>query len=187
MGFFYLESALFQRASNREFDRVRAAAARSQAKSQSIPVRLERDRITDRIIPASLVPGEGLGRIQIPALHLSAIVLEGVGAETLRRAVGHVPRSALLGQPGNTVLAGHRDTFFRSLRNIQPGDLITLQTAQASFDYRVQTTSIVDPDDVAVLDATASDTLTLVTCYPFYFIGPAPRRFIVRAERSSPR
>lgn len=178
-GFFYLDTALFQRARNRAFDQMRAAE-RSPAASQAVPARSRSDSAMNRVPVAA---GTELGRIQIPALHLSAIILQGTGAGTLRRAVGHLPASALPGQPGNIVLAGHRDTFFRPLRGIQPGDTITLQTLRASFDYRVETIRIVSPNDTAVLKASASDTLTLVTCYPFYFVGPAPRRFIVRAGR----
>ncbi len=124
-----------------------------------------------------------IGRLEIPRLGLSAMVMEGDGAATLRRAVGHIEGTALPGRPGNIGLSGHRDTFFRPLRNIRPNDVITLTTLLGEFRYRVLSTAIVPPSDVAVLAPAPNEILTLVTCYPFYFVGPAPRRFIVRAER----
>jgi sortase A len=134
--------------------------------------------------PLTVAAGGLIGRIEIPRLGLSVIVAEGVDALTLRRAVGHIPRTAMPGQPaGNVGLAGHRDTFFRPLRNIRRDDVITLATPRGEYRYRVVSTRIVNPSDVGVLDPGGSEVLTLVTCYPFYFIGPAPSRFIVRAER----
>jgi sortase A len=132
----------------------------------------------------SQAPAVGLiGRMEVPRLGLSAIVMEGTSASILRRAVGHIEGTALPGQAGNAGLSGHRDTFFRPLRKIEPNDIITLTTTEGEYRYRVLSTSIVGPDDVAVLDSTEDEILTLVTCYPFYFVGPAPSRFIVRAER----
>lgn len=124
-----------------------------------------------------------IGRIDIPRIGLSAIVIEGAGKTTLRRAVGHIPGTALPGHPGNVGPAGHRDTFFRPLRNIRQDDIITLNTLLGEYRYRVVSTTIVGPYDVGVLDPSASEILTLVTCYPFTFVGSAPERFIVRAER----
>jgi sortase A len=95
--------------------------------------------------------------------------------------VGHIPGTALPGEDGNIVLAAHRDTFFRPLRNIQKGDEIALTTWNGAFRYRVESIQVVGPDDVGVLQPTSLPTLTLVTCYPFYFVGSAPKRFIVRA------
>jgi len=124
-----------------------------------------------------------IGRIDIPRLGVSAIVIEGVGTATLRRAVGHIPGTALPGEPGNVGMSGHRDTFFRPLRNIRRNDIITLTTLAGEYRYRVLSTRIVSPANVAVLDPSTNEILTLVTCYPFYFVGSAPNRFIVRAER----
>jgi sortase A len=124
-----------------------------------------------------------IGRIDIPRLGVSAIVIEGDGTTTLRRAVGHIPGTALPGEPGNVGISGHRDTFFRPLRNIRRNDIVTLTTLQGEYRYRVLSTRIVTPNNVAVLDPSTNETLTLVTCYPFYFVGSAPNRFIVRAER----
>lgn len=124
-----------------------------------------------------------IGRIDIPRLGVSVIVMEGTGSAVLRRAVGHIAGTALPGQPGNIGLSGHRDTFFRPLRNIARNDIITLTTPLGEYRYRVVSTKIVSPQDVAVLAPDGSEILTLVTCYPFYYVGSAPNRFIVRAER----
>jgi len=124
-----------------------------------------------------------IGRLEIPRLGLSVMLMEGDDANTLRRAVGHIPGTALPGQPGNAALSGHRDTFFRPLRNIRENDLILVTTLHGAYRYRVVSTRIVAPDDVAVLNSGQGEILTLVTCYPFYFVGAAPDRFIVRAER----
>jgi sortase A len=133
-------------------------------------------------VPTTLPPGALVGRLEIPKLDISVIVLEGVGTDILERAAGHVPDTAFPGGPGNIVIAGHRDTFFRALRNITKDDEITLTTPQGIYRYHVQSTEKVGPENVKVLEATAHPTLTLVTCFPFYYIGPAPERFIVRAD-----
>lgn len=122
-----------------------------------------------------------LGVLRIARLHVEAAILEGIDGPTLNRAVGHIPGTAAPGDAGNTGIAGHRDSFFRGLKNIAIGDLIELATPHGDVAYRVERTWIVTPDDVWVLDPTASAAVTLVTCYPFHFVGSAPQRFIVRA------
>jgi len=124
-----------------------------------------------------------LGRIEISRIGLRAMIMEGIDEPTLRRAVGHIPGTALPGQKGNIGIAGHRDTLFRALRNIRLQDEIALTTSQGSYRYQVNATKIVDPAEVQVLDNPNSEVLTLITCYPFSFIGSAPRRFVVRAYR----
>ena len=128
--------------------------------------------------------GSPLGRIEISTIGLAAMVAEGTDRRTLQRAVGHITGTALPGQQGNMAIAGHRDTFFRGLRNIHKNDEITLTTLDGAYSYRVDFTQVVQPEDIAVLDHSDDAILTLVTCYPFYFVGPAPERFIVRAHRS---
>ncbi len=123
-----------------------------------------------------------LGRLEIPTLGVSTIVREGEDARTLQLAVGHIAGTALPGSSGNMGLAGHRDTFFRRLREIDVGDVIRLVAVEGTFTYVVESTQIVDPDDLWVLDPTPEPSLTLVTCYPFTYIGEAPERFIVRAR-----
>jgi sortase A len=132
--------------------------------------------------PPPLVEGGVVGEIQVPRLQLKAIVVQGDTHTILRRAVGHIPETALPGAPGNVVLAGHRDTFFRPLRNIRLGDAITLKTSEGAFQYLVESTEVVPASAVEVLNATAGRTLTLITCYPFDYIGPAPNRYVVRAR-----
>jgi sortase A len=127
-----------------------------------------------------------LGRLEIPSLGVSTIVREGEDARTLQLAVGHIAGTALPGAAGNMGLAGHRDTFFRRLREINPGDVIRLVAVEGIYTYVVENTQIVDPDDVWVLDPTPEPSLTLVTCYPFTYIGSAPERFIVRARMVPP-
>ncbi len=135
--------------------------------------------------PANAVARDGglIGRLEIPRLGLSVMIVEGVGEGDLKRAVGHIPGTALPGRSGNSAIAGHRDTFFRPLRLIRPNDAIVLSTLDGTYRYRVVFTTVVAPDDVRVLKPTGRDSLTLVTCFPFYFIGSAPERFIVRAVR----
>jgi sortase A len=127
--------------------------------------------------------GAVLGQLSIPSLKLDVMVVEGVEEDYLRHAVGRIPGTALPGEKGNMGIAGHRDTFFRPLRLIHLGDTITLRTLAAFYRYRVVATKVVEPEDVQVLDPGANDGLTLVTCFPFYYLGPAPKRFIIKAER----
>ena len=143
---------------------------------------LVRDRPAANGVPSAASDGL-IGRIAIPRLGVSAIVMEGSDEATLRHAVGHIAGTALPGQPGNVGIAGHRDTFFRPLRNIRKSDMITFATPAGESRYRVVSTRVVGPRDLGVLGNTAEDVLTLVTCYPFYFVGSAPSRFIVRADR----
>jgi len=127
-----------------------------------------------------------LGRMRIPRLGVFVMVREGADGGTLERAVGHIPGTALPGRVGNVALAGHRDTFFRPLRNIRKDDSIEFETTNGTYRYLVQSTKIVTPRDVSVLaPAEKQKTLTLVTCYPFYYIGSAPKRFVVRAVEAS--
>jgi sortase A len=134
-----------------------------------------------------------IGRLVIPNLDLNVLIREGVDGKTLRRAAGHVPDTALPGQPGNVVVAAHRDTFFRPLRKIREGDEIRVITAEETVRYQVNGLMVVSPDYVTALEPTTEPTITLITCYPFDYVGPAPKRFIVRAtqapveQASSPR
>ena len=120
-----------------------------------------------------------IGRLEIPRLLFSAVVVEGVDKTTLRRAVGHIPGTALPGQAGNVGLAGHRDTFFRPLKDVKIKDEVDFSTLRGNFKYEVVSLTVVDPRDVGVLAPSGGNDLTLVTCYPFYFVGPAPKRWIV--------
>jgi sortase A len=127
--------------------------------------------------------GELIGRIEVPRLGVSAMVLEGVEKKTLRRGAGHIPGTSLPWGNGNVGIAAHRDSFFRGLKDIRKNDIITLKTLGGTYDYRVDWTEVVRPEETHVLRDTSEDVLTLVTCYPFYYVGSAPKRFIVRAEK----
>ncbi|HVP00273.1 MAG TPA: class D sortase [Bryobacteraceae bacterium] len=129
--------------------------------------------------------GEPIGRIEIPRLHISVMVLEGTAPKILRVAAGHIEGTALPGTGGNVGIAAHRDSFFRPLSEVRPEDGILLTTSYGTFRYVADAVEIVDPTDVHVLDPTADPELTLVTCYPFNYVGSAPKRFIVHAREQS--
>jgi sortase A len=131
----------------------------------------------------SSVPANGtpLAELSIPRLGVSVIVLQGSDEHTLRQGAGHIEGTPLPGESGNVGIAGHRDSFFRPLRNVAVGDDIVLATPAGNVHYRVASYGIVSPTEVSVIDPTSDPVLTLVTCYPFYFVGSAPDRFIVRA------
>ena len=126
-----------------------------------------------------------LAVLRIPKIHLEVAVLRGTDDVALNRAVGHIEDTALPGTEGNSGIAGHRDGFFRGLKDIAPEDVIELETLRGRERYRVERIWVVAPEDVSVLDPTPARSLTLVTCYPFYHIGPAPQRYIVRAVRDT--
>jgi sortase A len=130
--------------------------------------------------------GKKIGTITIPQIHLTAPVVEGVLDGDLRRGVGHVPGSARSGGLGNMVLAAHRDTVFRSLRLIGKGMDIEVTGADGKYHYKVDSLQVVPPDRLDVLEIAAQPEVTLITCYPFNFIGSAPMRFIVKAHLVSP-
>jgi sortase A len=123
--------------------------------------------------------------LEVPRLGLAVPVLEGTDEFTLNRGVGHVEGTARPGERGNVAIAGHRDGFFRVLKDVKGGDRIRLVTLGESFEYTVQEIRVVEPEEVQVLDPTSTPVLTLLTCYPFYYLGSAPKRFIVRAGLSA--
>lgn len=165
-GFVMLDSWRFQRGELREFNRIRSVAPPVAADGPRAPV-------ADAVI----------GRIEIRRIGLSAMVVEGTTATDLRRAAGHIATTGMPGVPGNIGIAAHRDTFFFPLRNVRKDDVVTLTTAGAEYNYRVVSIKVVDPGDISVLEPGSDEVLTLVTCYPFFFVGSAPERFVVRAER----
>ena len=136
----------------------------------------------NRDTPRAMLDPGVLGKLEIPRLRISAIVAEGADLKTLRHAVGHINSTALPGQQGNCALAGHRDTFLRGLGGVRGDDLIRLVTIGGTHSYRVEWGMVVEPTQVEVLDSTATPSLTLITCYPFEFVGHAPKRFVVRAR-----
>lgn len=186
----WIDAQIYQYRENRLLEQAEAARSNPQATSRAAetdalgafreersPSRAEKTR------SEPLEPGSLVGRVEIPRIGVSAIVLEGVDKKTLRRGVGHIPETPLPEGGGNVALAAHRDSFFRSLKDIRKNDIITLKTLENTYYYRVDWTEIVRPEDTHVLADSGAPELTLVTCYPFYYVGSAPKRFIVRAER----
>jgi sortase A len=169
-----IDARVYQSSERKRFERERQNAAVSAVAGA-----------TTRAAVAAPVPTDGvsIGEIQIPRLGLRAMIAQGESAPILRRSVGHLSDTALPGEVGNVVLAGHRDTFFRPLSGVRAGDSITLKTRDGEFEYLVESTSVVAPSAVEVLEPTGGRTLTLITCYPFSYIGAAPNRFIVRARQ----
>ncbi len=127
---------------------------------------------------------DAIGRLDIPRLGMSVAVLRGTDWHSLRLGAGHVEGTPLPGEGGNSGIAGHRDTFFRELKDIRKNDEIKFQTATGLYDYKVDWMAVVSPDDTAVLAPSTDSELTLVTCFPFEFLGSAPKRFVVRAHRN---
>jgi sortase A len=136
---------------------------------------------TGSTTPKIYFEGQSLGWIEIPRLGILAVVAHGDDSGTLSRAVGHIPGTALPGQGGNVGLAAHRDTFFRPLEDMRGDDTIRLVMPEGVYEYRVEAATIVKPDRIDVLESTTASTLTLVTCYPFEYIGLAPYRYVIRA------
>ncbi len=164
VAYVYASGFVYQTYRNWAFDRAMADIPRQAPAASSLVAPIE--------------------RIEIPRLGIADMVKEGDDDTTLSLAVGHIPSTALPGTPGNIGLAAHRDTLFRKLKDIRVGDQITLTTLEGRYVYRVAWFKIVPPTEVSVLAPSGDrEDLTLVTCYPFYFIGHAPERFIVRAQR----
>jgi sortase A len=174
----FVEGVSGSREAMSRFAELQAAAQHSSGADLSLwsEARIEAWRRTSNLPrPAPLAV------LRIPRIDLEVAVLAGTDEITLNQAVGHIADTAAPGADGNSGIAGHRDGFFRGLKDITAGDIIELETLRTKERYRVAWTSIVSPQDVSVLDPTRGRSLTLVTCYPFYFVGPAPKRFIVRA------
>jgi len=171
---FTVQAKLYQHEADENFDAM-------VHKEASIP------RAKSPLVEAEPAFNEGdtVGRLEIPRLDVSVMVLEGVASKTLRLGAGHIPGTGIPGYGGNAGIAAHRDSFFRALSKIAPNDQIKFQTLGKTVQYRVVSTDIVTPDDVEVLKPSSTETLTLVTCYPFYYVGPAPKRFIVKATVDS--
>jgi sortase A len=170
----YSAAAIHQSRQNERLDALRAQSAQLDKTLSATPS-----------LAADTAGPPPLGRIEIPSVGVSAIVEEGDSDATLAESVGHLTGTALPGQSGNVALAAHRDTYFRDLSDIQNGDEIFFTTATAIYKYRVSATVIVDPSDVGVLAPSTDSRLTLITCFPFHYIGPAPKRFVVVAQQEA--
>ncbi len=167
VGFSLLEARLYQVSAKR-----------------SLEVQIQTAKAPQKIgLSSSIKEGDILGRLDIPRIGLSVAVLQGTNSRTLSLGAGHIEGTALPGAIGNIAIAGHRDTFFRALKDVRGQDEIQLQTSTGLFRYHVDWVKVVEPENVSVLAASTEAEITLVTCYPFYFVGAAPNRFIVRAHR----
>lgn len=132
--------------------------------------------------PVNYSDGSTRSRISFPAQGQAYFVLEGASKKNLRRGPVHISESATPGEAGNAIIAAHRDTHFRILKDIKEGQEIDIEERGRAFLYRVTETKVIEPDDNRYYQPTSRAVITLVTCYPFYFIGAAPQRYIVRAE-----
>jgi sortase A len=167
VGFTLVDASLFQASAKRNLEtQIRQEQAHPEPQAKS-----------------AVKIGDVLGRVEIPRLGISVAVLQGTSSRMLRLGAGHIEGTALPGEPGNSGIAGHRDTFFRELKDIQLNDEIQIQTATGLSRYQVDWMRVVEPGDTTVLEPSKESTVTLVTCYPFYFVGSAPKRFVVRAHQ----
>jgi sortase A len=182
VGYAFLDAKLFQ---ERESKRLNQAMKPSA--ELSVEIRPQAVPVTSSSVADSqhmnVAPGAAIGRIEISRIGIDVIIVEGIDGKTLRRGVGHVTGTALPGEPGNVAIAGHRDTFFRALRNVRQDDEVIITALDGTYRYQVDWVKVVDDDAAQVLSDSDESILTLVTCYPFYFVGPAPKRFIVRAHK----
>lgn len=175
ISFSVADRALFSARQRRALeDNVRSAEA-SRAAPDGPDANAARAAVSARELPF-------VAKLEIPSIALSALVVDGVDAQTLRRAVGRIPASSRPGEPGDVALAGHRDTDFRGLGELGQGDPLILRTGEGEFRYEVESIRIVPPQRIDVLTPADHPTLTLVTCYPFHYVGPAPLRYVVRAR-----
>lgn len=187
------EGYVYQLLGRWQLDRAQTAAGADSGEIPTLEARpatfASDDSQAQSAIPTALkvAPGTPVGRISIPDVGVDAVILEGVDGKTLRRGAGRFPHSAMPGTGGNVALAAHRDTFFRGLRDIREGHRMTVTTADGrEVVYRVESTEVVEPTRVDVVDDVGREALTLVTCYPFSYVGPAPQRFVVRGYPEAP-
>jgi sortase A len=176
----YVSTAVYQYYEGWRFDRDRAQAESTPAEAPTATKPLLRDA---RKPAAPVPPKSTIGRLSVQRLNMSALVSEGVDDITLQHAIGHITGTPLPGQSGNVAVAGHRDSFFRSLKDLEKHDEIVFTTLHGSYRYVVDEMEVVEPTNVSVLAPTTDKMLTIVTCFPFRYIGPAPKRFIVRARQ----
>jgi sortase A len=176
----------FMTAEARHFQREQIAVFESQQARARAPLAPPPDAPTRPAAPGPPASPPGvLALLEIPRLNISTPVLAGDDSDTLDIAVGHLPDTPLPWEKGNSAMAAHRDGLFRPLRNIRVGDDVRVKSEHGELTYRVRETKVVMPDDLSVLASTGNHTLTLITCYPFNFVGNAPKRFIVHADRLS--
>jgi sortase A len=181
VAFAFADAKVFQAYENWRLDHAAKSAPSSPATTAPAGTPPSPTREAPRQVALA---GATIGRIEISRIGVDAIIVEGTEGRSLRRAVGHIVGTSFPGYPGNSAIAGHRDTFFRALRDVRQDDEIIVTTLDGRYRYQVDSMKIVGPEATDVLNDSGGSTLTLVTCYPFYYVGPAPQRFIVRAHRN---
>jgi sortase A len=181
----WLDGAASSHRALREFDREVAERSGVQQHG-NFRGEFRLNRILDLSLSATLSQDSALAVLGIERVNLRVPVFRGTGSQTLNRGAGWIEGTARPGELGNVGIAGHRDSFFRDLKDVGMGDRIQLITRGHTIAYRVDEIEIVDPSDVGVLQPRATPSLTLVTCYPFYYVGAAPQRYIVHASLSEP-
>lgn len=187
----FLDGTYYQYAQKLQFEQQVASpevegTGTAIAKTTGLPEPRPQPEISFRFLPKPSKP-RGLdplliGELDVPRVGLSVMVREGMDATTLRRAVGHVPSTALPGQVGNFVVIAHRDTFFRRLRELEKGDTVRIVTTRGRFIYTVESLEVVEPEGISLIAPPSEAIATLITCFPFNYVGPAPRRFVARAR-----
>lgn len=194
--FVMTDACIVHQTAHRRLESMRHAASSASARVETLPSpepegqpeplpprAMEAPSLLAAIVRPMARPSDALGELSIPRLQFSAVVFEGTNNRTLRFGLGHVKDTPLPGEAGNVAIAGHRDSFFRRLRELREGDDVWVDTIDRRVRYHVTWLRVVDPREVSVLDPTSEPALTLVTCFPFQFVGPAPYRFVVRATR----
>ncbi len=182
VGFTLLEARLYQASAKRSLEN-QIRLQNDQVQKEQVEKEQGENHTKPVISRAVTKTGDVLGRMDIPRLGMSVAVLQGTSSRVLRLGIGHIAGTPLPGEDGNIGIAGHRDTFFRGLKDIRKNDEIQIQTARGLSRYEVDWAKVVANDDQGVLAPSTNSALTLVTCYPFYFVGPAPKRFVVRAHK----
>jgi sortase A len=173
-------AVVYQRYQSWKFERARVTATARNLKHEAAAPEVVQATIAEEA--AGLREGDVVGKLEVPRIGISVMVLQGIANDTLIVGAGHVPGTPLPGADGNVAIAAHRDTFFRKLEGVLAGDSIQFVSARGTYEYVVDSTETVDPEDTQVMESRARPELTLITCYPFYFVGAAPKRFIVHAR-----
>ena len=161
------------------------AYQRQQSRKFDKSVEARYATVEDADKSADLNEGDLVGKLEIARISLSVMILQGIEESTLTLGAGHVPGTPLPAVAGNVVIAAHRDTFFRKLKDIAAGDAIRVSIRNRTYLYIAKSTEVVDPENTHVMESGTQRELTLITCFPFYYVGAAPKRFVVHAELAS--
>lgn len=183
----WMHSLMFSRLAIWQFNSVQAAQRNTPPQASNLRVAgvdvslwgAARIRAYEHSLASTIAPPVAI--LKIPRLQITAPVFDGTDELTLNRGVGRIEGTAAAGGDGNIGIAGHRDGFFRGLKDIKQGDIVEIETTKEQDTYVVGATEIVEPNDVSVLENSSTPAVTLITCYPFYFVGNAPHRFVVKA------